>query len=260
LIDLHNHLLPDWDDGAADAAESARMLEMARADGITRIVLTPHVFRLFRPGRDTADLKPRINRFLEELGPCGVEIFPGAEVSYRRDMIPLIKDFGLTVNGTAYVFIEFPALSLPEEAPDLVSRMMLEGLIPIISHPERNAVIGGSPEILAGMVRQGAIGQVTAQSLTGGFGRRVRRTAEEFVRRRLVQVIASDAHNTGSRPPVLSAAVKAAAKLVGGATAEALVMTVPAAILANEQVPDLGGPASPRDGRRRFRPFGRGVS
>ncbi|MGZ5479832.1 MAG: CpsB/CapC family capsule biosynthesis tyrosine phosphatase [Candidatus Aminicenantales bacterium] len=49
MIDLHNHLLPDWDDGAADAAESLRMLEVARADGISKIVLTPHVFRMTRP-------------------------------------------------------------------------------------------------------------------------------------------------------------------------------------------------------------------
>ena len=100
---------------------------------------------------------------------------------------------------------------------------MLAGLIPIISHPERNAVFARRPEILYDMVMQGAVAQVTAQSLTGQFGPRVRRTAEAFLRRGLVHVIASDAHNSGSRPPRLSEAVKAAAKLVGAARAEAMV-------------------------------------
>ncbi|MGZ5468492.1 MAG: tyrosine-protein phosphatase [Candidatus Aminicenantales bacterium] len=238
MIDLHNHLLPDWDDGAADATESLRMLEVARADGISKIVLTPHVFRMTRPNRDTKELKARMGQFLHETRPPGIELFPGAEVSYRSDMIAAIKDLGLTVNGTNYVFIEFPALNLPEDTADFVIRMMRGDLIPIISHPERNAAFAGSPEILQELVGQGAISQVTALSLTGGFGRRVRKTAEDLLRRGLVHVIASDAHNSGSRPPRLSEAVESAARIVGTAKAEAMVTTVPEAILANEQVPE----------------------
>lgn len=245
MIDLHNHLLPDWDDGAADQAEAHRMLAVARVDGISQIVLTPHVHRMNKPGRAVGDLKARIRLFLDALQTRGLEVFPGAEVAYHRDLIATIRDFGLTVNGSDYVFIEFPAESLPDEVSDLVSRMMLAGLIPIISHPERNAVFARRPEILYDMVMQGAVAQVTAQSLTGQFGPRVRRTAEAFLRRGLVHVIASDAHNSGSRPPRLSEAVKAAAKLVGAARAEAMVTSVPAAILANRQIPDLGEPLSP---------------
>jgi len=255
LIDLHNHLLPDWDDGAADAAESARMLEMARADGISQIVLTPHVFRMTRPGRDLRELKDRIRRFLAEARPPGLELFPGAEISCRTDMITPIKEFGLTVNNTNYVFIEFPALNLPVDVADLVSRLMSEDLIPIISHPERNAVLAGSPEILQEMVDRGAIGQITALSLTGGFGQTVRRTAEDFLRRGLAHVIASDAHNSGSRPPRLSDAVEAAVRVLGVVRAEAMVTTVPAAILANEQIPDFGGHVDQRERRRRFWPL-----
>jgi len=167
-------------------------------------------------------------------------------------MLATIKDLGLTVNGSDYVFVEFPAGSLPEEAREFVPRMMLAGLIPIISHPERNTVLAGSPETLYEMNRQGAVGQLTAQSLTGEFGTRVRKAAEEFLRLGLVHLIASDAHNSGSRPPRLSGAVKAAAKLVGTARAEAMVTTVPAAILANEQIPDFGEPVDPLAIRRPF--------
>jgi protein-tyrosine phosphatase len=257
LIDLHNHLLPDWDDGAADAAESLRMLEIARADGISRIVLTPHVFRMTRSGRDIQELKARMRQFRDEIRFPGVELFPGAEVSFQSDMIAPIKDLGLTVNGTNYVFIEFPALNLPDDILDLANLMMRNDLIPIISHPERNAVFAGSPEILQEMVGQGAIGQLTAQSLTGRFGRRVRKTAEDFLRRGLVHVIASDAHNSGARPPRLSEAVEAAAKIVGPVRAEAMVTRVPAAILANEQVPDLGEPVLPAKRRDWLRTAGR---
>ena len=214
------------------------MLEVARADGISRIVLTPHVFRMTRPGREPRELGARMRQFLDETHPRGIELFPGAEISYRSGLADSIKGLGLTVNGTNYVFIEFPALNLPDDIHDLVNGMMRDDLIPIISHPERNAALAGSPEILREMIGQGAIGQVTAQSLTGGFGRHVRKTAEDLLRRGLVHVIASDAHNSGSRPPRLSEAVAAAAKIVGTARAEAMVTKVPAAILANEQVPE----------------------
>jgi protein-tyrosine phosphatase len=255
VIDLHCHLLPDWDDGAVDRAEALRMLAVARSDGIKKIGMTPHVHRMTRPGLDVADLRSKMGSFLDGLPTRGIDIFPGAEVSYHRDMLATIKDLGLTVNGSDYVFIEFPAGSLPEEARELVPRMMLSGLIPIISHPERNTVLSGSPEALYEMIRQGAIGQLTAQSLTGEFGARVRNAAERFLRLGLVHLIASDAHNSGSRAPRLSGAVKAAANCVGAARAEAMVTTVPAAILANEQVPDLGEPLDPLAKRRPFWPI-----
>jgi len=252
VIDLHCHLLPDWDDGPVDRAEALRMLAVARSDGIKKIVMTPHVHRMTKPGLDLADLRPRMGRFLDGLQTRGVDIYHGAEVSYHRDLVATIQDLGLTVNGSDYVFIEFPAGSLPEEARELVPRMMLAGLIPIISHPERNTVMAGSPETLYEMIRQGAIGQLTAQSLTGEFGTRVRTAAEKFLRLGLVHLIASDAHNSSSRAPRLSGAVKAAASCVGAAKAEAMVTTIPAAILANEQIPDFGEPVNPAMKRRPF--------
>ncbi|HSQ79171.1 MAG TPA: CpsB/CapC family capsule biosynthesis tyrosine phosphatase [Candidatus Bathyarchaeia archaeon] len=234
MIDLHNHLLPDWDDGAADEAESLRMMETARADGITRIVLTPHVFRMTRPGREIGDLKPRMARFLARPRPAGLDLLPGAEVAYTAGLIEAVKEHGLTIAGTSYVFVELPSLSVPPDIPELVVRMMRADLIPIISHPERNAVLARSPQVLYDLVRRGALAQVTAQSLTGDFGRPVRRTAEKFLRQGLAHIIASDAHNAGARPPRLSRAVEAAAKVVGRERAEAMVTSVPAAILADE--------------------------
>lgn len=229
------------------------MMEIAKADGITRIVLTPHVFRMTRPGREVKDLRPRMDGFLVRPRPKGIELLRGAEVGYSANLVQDIKDFGLTIEGTSYVFIEFPALSLPAEAPDLVSRMMRSDLIPIISHPERNAVFARSPEALYDLIRRGALGQLTAQSLTGDFGRRARRAAEEFLALGLVHVIASDAHNAALRPPRLSEAVAAAAKAVGPERARAMVTSMPEAILANEQVPDFGEAQKPLGWEQRFR-------
>ncbi len=245
MIDLHTHILPDWDDGAADQAEAERMIAVARRDGISQIVLTPHVYRMVKDGEDLNGLTGRIRAFREGVGTSEVAIYGGAEVYVHIDMIQHIKDFGLTVNGTNFVFIEFPAEHVPGGVTKLVFQMMLEGLIPIISHPERNSMVAQAPEILYELIRQGAIGQVTSQSITGGFGRKTQKAAEVFLRHNLVHLIASDAHNPTTRPPRLAEAVERAARIVGRARAEAMVTTVPAAILVNEQIPDLGEPVCP---------------
>jgi protein-tyrosine phosphatase len=246
MIDLHTHILPDWDDGAADQDEAEQMIAVAREDGISKIVLTPHVYRMTKRGADLIGLNGRIRSFLEQSKAFKIELFAGAEVYVHIDMIRHIKEFGLTVNGSNFVFIEFPAEHVPAGATKLLFQMMLDGLIPIISHPERNAMLAQSPEILYELVRQGAIGQVTSQSITGGFGRKTKKVAESFLRHGLVHLIASDAHNATTRPPRLAEAVEAAAKFVGTAKAEAMVTTVPAAILENEQIPDIGEPVHPR--------------
>ena len=245
MIDLHTHILPDWDDGAADQAEAEQMIAVALEDGISKIVLTPHVYRMTKRGHDLEGLAGRVRAFLKQSKAFGIDLFAGAEVYVHPGMIQNIKEYGLSVNGSNYVFIELPAEHVPGGMTTLVFEMMLDGLIPIISHPERNAVFAQTPEILYELIRQGAIGQVTSQSITGGFGRKTQKVAESFLRHRLVHLIASDAHNAETRPPRLAEAVEMAAKMVGPTRAEAMVTTVPAAILGNEQIPDLGEPVSP---------------
>jgi protein-tyrosine phosphatase len=242
MIDLHAHLLPDWDDGAADRAEAKRMIQAAREDGISKIVLTPHVYRMTKHGDNLGSLKGQIQAFIEQSKAFGVDLYPGAEVRVHANMIQHIKDFGLTVNGSDFVFIEFPAQLVPGGTANLIYQMLLDGLIPIISHPERNSTFARRPELLYELISQGAIGQVNSQSITGGFGSKTRDAAESFLRNGLVHLIASDAHNATTRLPRLTEAVERAAKIVGKAKAKAMVTTVPAAILQNEQIPDLGEP------------------
>jgi protein-tyrosine phosphatase len=245
MIDLHTHILPDWDDGAADQAEAEQMIAIAREDGISKIVLTPHVYRMTKRGHDLEGLGGRVREFLKKSNALGVDLFAGAEVYVHPGMIQNIKEYGLSVNGSSYVFIEFPAEHVPGSVSNLVFQMMLDGLIPIISHPERNSMFAQTPKMLYELIRQGAIGQVTSQSITGGFGRKTQKAAESFMRHGLVHLIASDAHNAKTRPPRLAEAVEMAGRIVGPARAEAMVTTVPAAILGNEQIPDFGEPISP---------------
>jgi len=245
MIDLHTHLLPDWDDGAENWDEMMRMAEIASKDGVKKIVLTPHIFRLSKYKDDFGVLKERMNELRDRADEFPVEFYMGAEVFVHHEMVESIKKNNLTINGSDYVFVEFPAENVTAGVKDLFYRMMLEGLIPIISHPERNVVFAERPDLLYELVEMGCLAQVTTMSLTGKFGRQTKRAARIFLENNLVHIIASDAHDPHNRPPILSKGVKAAARIVGDDKARAMVTEIPQAVLDNECVPDYGEPINP---------------
>jgi protein-tyrosine phosphatase len=119
-----------------------------------------------------------------------------------------------------------------------------QGIVPIISHPERNFEIGHNLKRYYEMIRMGCLGQVTAMSLTGEFGPEIKQIAEKLVKKRLIHIIASDAHSAGRRPPILSSGVKAAEKIVGKKEAQKMVTEYPQAILEGRK-PDIPEPLSP---------------
>ncbi len=242
MIDLHTHLLPDWDDGAQDWNEMYKMAKVAEKDGIKKIALTPHIFRLSKYRNDLGVLELRIAQFREKAAELPIEFYRGAEVFVHHEMVERIKEYNLTINGTDYVFVEFPADYVLPAVRDLFYQMMLEGFIPIISHPERNLGFAEKPELLYDLVKMGSLAQVTTKSLTGEFGRETKRVARLFLEHNLVHIIASDAHDEKKRPPILSAGTEEAAKIVGEQRAMAMVTTVPQAILNNECIPDFGDP------------------
>ena len=250
MIDLHVHLLPGWDDGAGTLEEARAMADIARRDGIMKIAVTPHIFRMTRHEGDWAGLADRTARFKEAAGEFPCEIYWGAEVFVQPDIVESLRGHDLTINGSAYFFIEFAAEALLPGAKEFLFDVMLEGFIPIISHPERNAEFQARPRLLYEIVKMNCLAQVTAKSILGGFGPEAKRAAEVFLKHNLAHIIASDAHDTGARPPRLRRAVEEAAKITGRAKAEALVTDIPQAILENREIGDWGEPEDPERGRK----------
>jgi len=246
MIDLHTHLLPDWDDGAKNWEETRSMAKAAEADGITKICLTPHLYRLTKHGDDLGLLEQRMAEVERWAEGFQVKFFRGAEVYIDDQIIENIKKNNLTVNNSSYVFVEFPADSVMAGVRDLLYQILLEGHIPIISHPERNIIFARRPELLFDLVSMGALAQVTAKSILGEFGSAARQSAEVFLRHNLVHIIASDAHDPEKRPPLLRSAVEKAMKIVGEEKALAMVTEIPQAILDNQAIPEYGDPDNPQ--------------
>lgn len=229
MIDVHCHILPGVDDDGPGLLED--VLEMARiavADGIRQIVATPHIKEVIHPPEFIREQVTRFNAELEKNG-IELEVVPGAEVSALLN-VSLLEQY--TLNGSDYVLLEFPHTHLPQNAAQIVFDAQLAGLIPIIPHPERNPSVVRRPELLLQLVEAGALVQLTAESLTGGFGPEARACARYLLQQRAVHFLATDAHSPSWRCPVLSGGIKAAAKIVGEPAAQRLGTANPAAIIA----------------------------
>jgi protein-tyrosine phosphatase len=276
MIDLHAHLLPGLDDGAKTLEESVQMCWVSYKDGVRTIVATPHTLNgHYLNNRDTILLKVQeLNTAIKKFGvrssEFGVQklqsgmksfslsnsairiphsefkILPGADVRLCENTLPHLDQGKLmTVSDSKkYLSLEFPFHGIPYQAEEIIFQMMARGIIPIITHPERNPEIGQRPQRYYEMIRMGCLGQVTAMSLTGEFGSRVRQTAERLLKNRLIHFIASDAHSTDGRPPILSEGLRAAERIIGKEEAQKMVTEYPQAILEGRK-PNFPEPLSP---------------
>ncbi|MGR9048627.1 tyrosine-protein phosphatase [Halobacillus faecis] len=202
MIDIHSHILPGVDDGAQTIEESIQMAEAAVNDGITHIVATPHHNNgAYDNYKNNIKIQvAELNRTFKEKG-IDLQVLPGQETRVFGEMIEgLSANEILPINDdTNYVFVEFPSNSIPRYAPQLFFDMQVAGYQPIIVHPERNKAIIENPELLYSFVKKGAFVQLTAASVCGKFGKKIKKFSEQLIDANLAHLIASDAHNTTSR-------------------------------------------------------------
>jgi protein-tyrosine phosphatase len=235
MIDIHCHLLPDVDDGAKSWEVTLDMCRMAAADGTTHIVATPHANFEYRYDRAAhVALLNEVRTHIADLG-INLALTLGCDfhLSFENIEDALANPTRYTIGDTRYLLIELSEYTI-FHVTDSIFKLRSAGLEPILTHPERNPVLLKKQELVREYVDAGARVQITANSLTGFWGKHPQKMCESLLHQGLVHFIASDAHGLRGRPPLLAAARKAAEKLVGEAAATRLVEGNPAAVLANQ--------------------------
>jgi protein-tyrosine phosphatase len=201
MIDLHCHILAGIDDGARMMEDSIDMARAAVSEGIETIIATPHHKngRYDNTKKEIAEKTAELNKVLKEEN-IPLTILPGQEPAIHGELLKGISlgEVG-TLNNTQYIFIELPAGHVPRYTEKLLYDLQVEGKIPVIVHPERNQEIIERPEIFYQLIKKGALSQVTASSICGKFGKKIKGFSEQLIEANLVHFIASDAHNTNKR-------------------------------------------------------------
>jgi protein-tyrosine phosphatase len=226
LVDIHSHIVYGVDDGAKTIEDSIAMLELAAESGTTDIVATPHSDLKYNFDHDL--VKERVAEMQARVGDK-IRIHQGCDFHLFYDNIESCKTnrSRFTINGHRYLMVEFAESSIPKPIVNIFQDMIQNDITPVITHPERNALLMGRVSEMVQWVRFGCLIQVTAQSFTGRFGKAAHEGARRLMSQRMVHFIASDAHDTEWRPPDMREPYQLIASEYGEHVAEKLFVTHP---------------------------------
>ena len=212
------------------------MLVIAAACGTTDIVATPHANGRFRFEIERIE---QVFRNLSERNTTSVVLHLGCDfhLNYENFLDAMENPRKYTINRGRYLMVQLPDAIALAGAGNAFHQLRKAGIIPILTHPERNCLLQMQLPGLARFVAEGACVQITAQSLLGRFGRAAQRAAASFLKADLVHFIASDAHDCIDRTPNLSRAHEYVSSRYGEQRAEMLLIHNPAAVLRGDPLP-----------------------
>ncbi|MFQ5824086.1 MAG: tyrosine-protein phosphatase [bacterium] len=251
MIDIHSHILPKIDDGPNSWEDSLAMIHQAEEDGITEVAITHHILSNLAYEREEEiitkfkELKERIA--IEKLK---IKIHLGAEIYAQPDM-ELFHTISTYNNNKKYFLVEFPMPGIPRFVADRFFDLILDGMVPIIAHPERNMGIIRDLQRAYEFVQRGALLQMNAGSIVGQYGKPVKDAATILLNSNLIHFVGSDGHNTRGRPIKLRSAWESVTEGWGEKRAQLLFETNPRkATIGEEIVPPEPSPIEPLKRKR----------
>lgn len=261
-IDLLTHILPGADDGPSTMDQSVRMAQLAATEGTSTIVSTPHYSDVVlnssvdEAWQLLADLNSRLRREAAEGAPL-VRVVSGMENRITPDLPDRVESGNqLTLNSSRFVLLTAPFATLPDFVGDVLARLRMKRLVPILARPERNTVLRKDRGRMREMIEDGTLFVVTASSITGVYGKDAQRAALRMVQQKVAHAVVSDMHALeGSRPPGLRRAFRWVERATDEATAVRLLEDQPTMILqghspeAESQLDDIES-----EGRSWWRP------
>jgi len=248
MIDIHSHILYGLDDGANDESASLKMARSYQELGFEKTVASPHITDKSGHQTSSAEIEQRTRSLNEKIVAEGVNLglILGAEYYLDRDFTdiaeanwPLVR-----INNSLFILVEMPALFMPAtlglsffntraKNPEL--KKLLPFLRLILAHPERNEDVISKPESSIKRIKeQGVYIQMNLGSLVDYYGKTVRKAAEQILKLKMVDLIATDAHSPEQLAAIVPQGLKRLRKLAGEKAVHVLLKVNPAKVLAGE--------------------------
>src|SRR3984957_16144803 len=239
MIDIPHLLLWGMDDGATSLETSVAMAKMAADEGVTHIVCSPHANGTYAYEPQVIAEKIGESQRLLDLKAIAVRLGRGCDfhMSYENIQEAKVDPAKFSINGLGYLLVEVPDYGLPRGLTEIFYQLQLAGLTPILTHPERNPTLQSDQPRIVEWLRRGILIQVTAGSLLGRLGKHAERMAHQLLAHRWGRFLATDAHNTTSRPPKMREAFELVAKKYGSDYAHLLCISNPLAAFSGKPMP-----------------------
>lgn len=225
MIDLHSHILPGVDDGAQTLEDSLEMARKAISQGITHLMCTPH-HNNGKYNNPADKIIREVANLQEELDKRGLDLtlLEGQEVRLTELLLTAIQrdEILFTDLDNTYLLIEFPTNEVPIYAEQVFYQLLSRGQVPVIVHPERNAVFREEPNRLVSFLEMGTLTQLTAPSIVGIFGNDIQQTARQMLEHNMLYMVASDAHHLRHRTFLMKEAYKEIEKIGGKEMVESM--------------------------------------
>lgn len=238
MIDIHCHILPNVDDGSESLEESIAMAKIAESEGITKIVNTSHCHFDFKYKKGN-ELKLELEKFNQVLKEenINIEVLLGNELYYTSDLIERFNELDFfSMNNSKYILMEFSPINFPKNIEDVIYEIKIRGYIPIIAHAERYKQVQEDVNIMLDCIKEGALIQVNASSILGKNGENVEDTSKKLLDNNMVHFVATDAHSSNRRRPLIKDSYNYILKNYGKEVSEKLFIENPTAVIENRDI------------------------
>lgn len=238
MIDIHCHILPNVDDGSESLEESIAMAKIAESEGITKIVNTSHCHFDFKYKKGN-ELKLELEKFNQALKEenINIEVLLGNELYYTSDLIERFDELDFfSMNNSKYILMEFSPINFPKNIEDVIYEIKIRGYIPIIAHAERYKQVQEDVNIVLDCIKEDALIQVNASSILGKNGEKAEDTSKKLLDNNMVHFVATDAHSSNRRRPLIKDSYNYILKNYGKEVSEKLFIENPTAVIENRDI------------------------
>ena len=236
MIDFHSHILPGIDDGSRSIEQTIRMLKEAKEAGFTKIISTSH----YMEGYYESDETERIELLNEvQKNISGIELYLGNEKYITNNMIDLIQNKqASTINNSKYVLFEFPLSAKSMNDKEVIYRLIENGFVPVIAHPERYSYVQDNPEYIEELAEMGALFQANYGSIIGMYGKKAEKTLKKLLKNDLIRFFGTDSHRIDQVYTKMPKILKKLHKVLSDEEIEEFTVINPQKVLNNEEIED----------------------
>ncbi len=247
FVDIHTHIIPAIDDGAASIEETIEMLRVAYEAGSRRLVATPHMFLDGYEKNDILLVNDRFAAMIAALKECSerpefafireMRLSLGSENYASIEFLDaLARGCVVPINGGRYLLVEFSPFLPLNKIEMILQRVLQSGYFPVIAHTERVTAVQEKPARLQDLAAMGCLFQVNGDSFLDSANPRLRKTSLTLAKEGFIHVIASDGHRPVRRPPTLSAASQKLQQKFSLQAAQTWLQENPARIVDNLEI------------------------
>lgn len=197
--DMHSHLLPGIDDGAADLETSVELIKGMHELGYRKLITTPHVmWDMYRNTPRIIQEKLNLVRAALKEQEIDVELHGAAEYFLDEHVEDLLKNKEplLTVSDNK-VLVEFSMAFPSMNIKNILFEMQMQGYQPIIAHPERYVYLQQDKGFYDELKDIGCMFQLNILALGHHYGRSVNELAGYLLKNGFYSLVGTDLHHIG---------------------------------------------------------------